>query len=138
MARVKLDQETIGLSSVVERMTRAHVKDCFKEEGVIYFIIAFGDMGKCIGKGGSTIRKIQDRMRRPVKLFEYNSDVCQFVANVIYPVKVAQIVQEDGIVFIRDDDRSKKGKIIGRSGSGISFINKVVKRFFDVTEVKVE
>ncbi len=137
LARVKLDQEALGLSSVVERMTHAHVKDCFREEDMIYFVVATGDLGKAIGKGGSMIRKLQERMKKRVRVIEYRNNVVDFVQNMIYPVTVSEIVEENGVVFIRDDDRSKKGKIIGRSGSGLAFVNKVVKRYFDV-EVKVE
>jgi transcription termination/antitermination protein NusA len=137
LARVKLDQEALGLSSVLERMTHAHVKDCFREEDIVYFVVGTGDLGKAIGKGGIMIKKLQEKLNKRVKVIEYRSDVVGFVQNVIYPVKVSEIVVEGEIVFIRDDDRMKKGKIIGRSGSGLAFVNKVVKRYFDV-DVKVE
>tara|TARA_Y100000310_G_C20259209_1_gene612840 strand:- start:12 stop:428 length:417 start_codon:yes stop_codon:yes gene_type:complete len=138
MARVKFDQASLGLSSVFERMTHAHVKDCFTEEDVLYFVVGSGELGKAIGKQGIMIKKVSAKFGKTVRVFEYKDDVCSFVRNVIYPNKVSEVVQEDGVVFIRDEDRSKKGKIIGRSGSGIALVNKVVKRFFDVHEVKVE
>ena len=119
------------------RVSRAGVKDCFEHEGEIYFVISQGDIGRAIGKGGATIRKVSSDLKKRVKVIEFNSDLCKFVANVIHPVRVSEIVLSDGIVWIKDDDRKKKGQIIGRSGSNLAFVNMVVKKFFDVTEVKV-
>lgn len=138
MARVKIDQEALGWSSLMERITHARVKDCFKEEDTIYFVVAPGELGKAIGKGGSMIRKVQEKFGKPVKVIEFRDDIVSFIKNIIYPVRVEEIVEEDGVVYIRDEDRKKKGQLIGRSGMGIAFVNRVVKRFFDVSEVKVE
>ena len=135
--RIKLDQEVLGFSSVFERMTHALVKDCFKDDEGIVFVVAPGELGKAIGKGGMMIRKVQEKFSKKVRVIEYNPDVCKFVSNVIYPVKVDEVVEDDGVVYIKDDDRAKKGKIIGRSGSGLAFVNKVVSRFFG-KEVKVQ
>ena len=110
MARVKLNQETLGLSSVFGRMTHAHVKDCFKEEEAIYFIVAAGELGKAIGKGGSMIHRVQEEFGKKIKVIEYRSDVISFVRNVIYPVKVQEIVEEDNCIIIRDEDRKKRDK----------------------------
>ena len=138
MVRVKFDQETLGLSSIFSRITRANVKDCFKEGEVLYFVVSTGELGKAIGKGGVMIKKVQDKFGKKVRVIEYRNDVVSFVRNVIYPVQVQEIVDEEGVIFIRDEDRRKKGLLIGRSGSNLAFINKVVKRFFGVKEVKVE
>jgi len=138
LARVKFDQETLGLSSIFSKMTHAHVKDCFKEEDILYFVVAAGELGKAIGKGGSMIKKVQEKFGKKVRVIEFRNNPVSFVKNVIYPVRVNEIVEENGVIIIRDDDRKKKGQIIGRSGSGLAFVNKVVKRFFPVEEVKVE
>ncbi len=137
LVRIKLDQEALGLSAVFERMTRARVKDCFKEEDALYFVVAPGELGKAIGKGGVMIRKLTERFRQPVRVIEFRDTVERFVQNVIYPVKVQRIYVEDNVVLISDEDRSVKGKVIGRSGTRLAFVNRVVKRFFDVSEVKV-
>lgn len=134
--RVKLDQETLGWAGYLERVTHAKVRDCFKDEGTVYFVVAPGEMGKAIGREGRTIKRIQEELRRPVRVFEYRSTPVELVRNLVYPLKVAEIVEEKGVVFIKDEDKKTKGLLIGRDGRQLSFINKAVQRFFDV-EVKV-
>ncbi len=136
MAKLKFDQETMGLSSLMEQMTRARVKDCFKENDIIYFVVAQGDLMKAVGKNGSIIRNVQERLGKQVRIIELRNDVVSFVRSIIYPISVEEIVEEESLIIIRDSDRKKKGQIIGRSGTNLELVNKIVKRFFD-REVKV-
>ena len=137
MARIKIDQETLGLASVMERITHARVKDCFKEGDTLYFVVFPGELGKAIGKGGIMIKKLTEKMRQPVKIVEFRNDAVGLVTNLLYPVRVQEVVSNNGLIIIRDEDRRKKGLIIGRSGSNLAFINRVVRRYYDV-EVKIE
>ena len=136
MVRLKLDPEILGLSSLMERVTRAKVKDCFREEDTVYFIVFPGELGKAIGKGGSNIKKIQLQLGKQIKVIEFRNDPVSFTRNVLYPVKVEEIVLENDEVLIKDNNKKIKGQIIGRDRSNLNFINKIVKRFFNV-EVKV-
>jgi transcription termination/antitermination protein NusA len=126
----------MGLSSLMEKLTRVRVKDCFKEEDTIYFVVDSGQLGKVIGKGGSNIKKLQTELGKKVRVFEYRDDVIDFVKNVIYPARVAEIVEEDGFVLIKDGNRKTKSMLIGRNGKNLALINRAVKRFFN-KEVKV-
>ncbi len=138
MSRVKLDQEALGYSSVLEQLTHAQVKDCFKDEEIVYFVLAEGDLGKAIGKGGSMINRMKELLQKNVRLLEYKSTVQEFIRSVIYPLKVAEIVvEESGVIVLKDEDRKTKGLLIGRDGKNIKMTNKIVKRFFDVPEIKV-
>jgi len=136
LGKVKIDQEAMRLSSYFERVTRAHVKDCFREEETVFFVVAPGELGKAIGKGGTIIKRVQQDIGKKVRVIEHQSDPCNFVRNIIYPIRVEAIVEEEGSVVIKDDDRKKKGQIIGRSGSNLILINRIVGRFFS-KEVRV-
>ena len=136
MSRLKLDQDTLGLSTVLERMTHARVKDCFREGEMIYCIIAPGDVGKAIGKQGSTIKKVQEELGKPIKIIEFNENVIDFVRNVIAPLTVAEIIEENGIIILKDTNKKTKSLLIGRESRNLGVINRAVKRFFNV-EVKV-
>ncbi len=136
MARVKLDQDTFGLCSIMERITKARVKCCFKDDDTIYFVVDIGELGKAIGKGGINIKRVQQEFGKKIKVIEFRNDPASFVRNIIYPVKVEEIVEDGKEILIKDSSKKTKGQIIGRDRSNLNFINKVVKRFFDV-EVKV-
>ena len=134
--RVKLDQEALGLAGYLERVTHARVKDCFKEEGTVYFVVAPGEIGKAIGKEGRIIKRIQEELGKPVRVLEYRSTPVEFVRNLVHPLLVKEIVEENGTILIKDDNKKTKSLLIGRDGRHLMFINKAVQRFFDV-EVKV-
>lgn len=136
MGRVKLDQETLGLSALIERLTRTRVKDCFLDRGTIYFVVAPGEIGKALGKGGMNIKRVQQELGRRVKVIEFRHRVEDFVRNVIYPIKVDEIIEEDGVVLVKDTSKKTKSLLIGRDGRNLNLINRAVKRFFNV-EVKV-
>jgi transcription termination/antitermination protein NusA len=136
MGRLKLDSENFGLSSMIERMTHAHVKDCFKEDGVLYVIVAAGEMGKILGKKGVIIKKLQESMGFKIKVIEFQDEVVKFVKNVVYPVKVEEIIQDNEIIYLKDSQKKTKSLLIGREGKNLKLINRAVKRFFNV-EVKI-
>ena len=135
--RIKYDQEILGFITILSRLTSANIKDCFKEDNVFYCIVAQGDIGKAIGKQGSVIKTIKERVGGPVKIIEYNKDVTQFIKNVVFPLKVSAIEQQDDVFVITPLDNKSRSLLIGREGKHIKMTNKIVKRFFPVGEVKV-
>ena len=136
MRKVVYDQELLGLMNLLGKLTRARIKDCFKEGETLYCIVERGEIGKAIGKGGANIKKIGQILKKKVKMVEYGDTASRFVMNLIYPVRVEEVREEEGVVEIIDSDRKKKGMLVGRDGVGLKLLNRAVKRFFDV-EVKV-
>lgn len=136
MVRVKLDSETFGLSTLMEKVSSARVKDCFRDEEMLFFIVAQGEIGKAVGKGGINIKKMQEATGKRIRVIEYNDQVERFVTNIIYPLKVEEIVCEDGFVVIKDSNRKTKSLLIGRESKNLALLNRAVKRFFNV-DVKV-
>jgi len=136
MVRLKLDQDSLGLSSLIERMTNSKVKDCFGDDENFYIIVPRGEMGRILGKNGSTIKKVQAKLAKKVKVIEYKDNVIDFVRAVIYPVRVEEIIEEDGIIYIKDSQKKTKSLLIGREGRNLKLISRAVQRFFNV-ELKV-
>src|SRR3989338_5999077 len=122
--------------SIFESLTAANVKDCIVNEQML-FIVNENDMGKAIGKQGSNVKRIENLVKKKIRLVEFNDDVVQFVQNLIYPIKAKEIKEEIGIVNIYCNDIKSKGMLIVRDRHNINFVNGVVKRHFDVEEVKV-
>lgn len=136
MNKVILDQEAFGLSSLMEKIARVRVKDCFKDEEIIYFVVAPGELGKAIGKGAINIKRAQEEFGKRIKIIEYNDEVVRFIKNIIYPAKVEEIIEENSVIFIKDSSKKTKSLLIGRGGKNLKLINRAVKRFFN-KEVKV-
>jgi len=121
--------------SLFESLTAAKVKDCIVNEQIL-FIVNENDMGKAIGKQGSNVKRIENMMKKRIRLVEFNNDIVQFVQNLIYPINAKEIKEEAGIVNIYCNDIKSKGMLIGRDRHNIKFTNSVVKRFFN-NEVRV-
>ncbi len=136
MVRVKLDQEMAGLSSVMEKISGARVKDCFQDEDTVYFIVALGEIGKAIGKGGMNIRRVEGELHKKVRVVEFREQVQDFVRNLVYPVSVEEIAEEESVIVLKDRSPKTKGLLIGRNGKNLRFMNRAVQRFFN-KEVKV-
>ena len=49
MTRLKLDQELLGISSIIEKLTGVYIKDCFREDDTIYIVVDPGQLGKALG-----------------------------------------------------------------------------------------
>ncbi len=136
MNRLKLDQEVLGLCSIVERVTHARVIDGFKENEMFYFVVATGEIGKAIGERGVHVQRFQQEFGKRVRMIEYNDNVAQFVRNVIYPLKVERIEVKATEVILADSNKKTKSLLIGRQSQNLDMINRAVKRFFAV-DVKV-
>ncbi len=134
--KIVFNQELLGIMDIFGKITHVSVKDCFRDEDTLYFIVDKMDIGKAIGKGAENIKKIKQRLNKNVRVIAYGNNVVSFVKNFIYPTKVDDIAEEEGVVSIRSEDRKVKGLLVGRDGKNLKLINKAVKRFFDV-EVKV-
>lgn len=135
--RVKLDSEVMQLSAIFERKTHTRVKYSFQDEDTIYFIVEQGDLGKALGKGASNLKYFSEKFKKRLKLIQYDPKVERFVANIIFPNKVQEIVLVDNTIEIRDSSYKTKGLIVGRNGKNLNFLKKALKRFhpYDVKVV---
>ncbi len=132
MARFKLDPEIMGLSSVFEFESRVAVKDCFRDDDTIYYIVGEGELGRAIGKGGIHVKQIQEKLGKRIKIIEYHENVEQFVRNVIAPLQVEQVRLVDGAVVIADSSRKTKSLLMGRESKNLELLARAVRRFFSV------
>lgn len=136
MAKVIYDQEMLGIMNLLSKLSQARIKDCFKENSVFYCVVEKGDIGKAIGKRGLNVKKIGQVLKKKIRMIEFGETAAEFIRNLIFPVKVEEIMEKEGIVEIVGGDKKTRGLLIGRDGKNLAFLNKAVKRFFNV-EVKV-
>lgn len=136
MNKIKFDSDLMKLITLFETMTGAKVKDCIANEKIV-FIIEEGEMGKAIGKNGMNIKRAENMLKKKIKLIEFTNDVLQFVKNIIYPIELLNIEQDDGIITMHGKDTNARAMLIGRERQNINHLSGIVKRYFDVKEIKV-
>jgi len=136
--RIKFDINIMKFISMFESITHASVKDCIEDDNKkLIFIVKQGDIAKAIGKKGANIKRIEQLLKKKVKVIEYNPDLLEFIKNVVAPLKVADIVEEEGIITITPPDSKIRGFLIGRGADNLRGFEKIIKRYFDFEELKV-
>ncbi len=122
--------------SLFETLTQSKLKDCIVNDKVI-FIVEVNQIGKAIGKAGINVKKIENILNKKIKITEFSPDVLQFIQNFIYPLKPREIKEEDKIITITGPDTKTRGLLIGRDAKNLNNLKSIVKRYFDIEDIKV-
>ncbi len=126
----KFNLETMGYMNAFERFTSCKVKDCITSEEGLLFIVDSEYMGKVLGFRGESLRKLEARFKKNIKIIEFSNDVSKFILNVVYPLRPREIKPMDGRVEIVAGDTSMKGKLIGRDRKNLKRLQELVARYF--------
>ena len=134
---MKYDVETIKLISLFEKITRARVKGLFMQH-IPIFIVVQGDLRKALGKENHNLLRIEHLLKKKIKIIEHSDNMLQFVQNVVAPIRVKDIKEEDSKIIIVPKDTKTRGYLIGRAASALRNTETIVKKYYpDVTEIKV-
>jgi NusA-like KH domain protein len=133
---VSFDVKTLQLISLFEKKTRARVKDCILTRDRTIFIVEKGNLFKIIKNKGN-IQRLENVFKFKIKLVEFNSDITIFVKNFVHPIRPESIIKENNIVFIKGSDTKSKGLLIGRDSRNLILLKNVVKKFFNIEDIKV-
>jgi len=136
MSKIKYNIDIMKYMQLFENLTRAKLKDCIADDKLI-FIVEENEIGKAIGKGGSNVRRLEDLLKKKIKIAEFNPDIKQFIRNFIMPLQAKDITEENNIVTITGPDTKTKGLLIGREGKNLENLKDIVKRYFSVEDIKV-
>jgi N utilization substance protein A len=144
MGEVILNEQCLQLMSQFEGITGAGSRDCIIDERNerIIFVINPGDMGRAIGKQGSSIKNASDMLGKRIELVEYSDDPEQFIKNCFLPAQVISVTMtedEEGnqiaLVEVREEDR---GIAIGKGGKNIYKAKQLAKRQHGIDDVQLE
>ena len=132
------DLNTFGISALVEKITGVLVKDCFTDGEFWYVIVPPGEVGRAVGRQWILIKRIEQQARKRLKIVEFHEDAVVFIRNVVYPLKISQVFEQENAFIIADKDRRVKSQLLGHQGKLLALVNRAVQRFFPGKEVKVE
>jgi N utilization substance protein A len=139
--RVTLSDEARRYIALFEDVTGATAKDCVVDDEFdrLVLLVTAGEMGEAIGSGGKTIRKLEERVGRDVKLVEDAPTAADFVANALAPAAVYNVTvseNDDTVAYaeVADDDR---GAAIGKDGRNIDAARRLARRHYDVDDVEL-
>lgn len=137
MQKIKYDNTLMKLMSFFESATKARLKDCFVDQNeLLVFVVEPAQYGLAVGKAGSNVKRVEDALKRKVKIVEFSDDLVQFVGSLIQPSKARDISVTGGVVAITPEPGSR-GYLIGRGGNNLRNMESVIQRYFPIKEVKV-
>jgi transcription termination/antitermination protein NusA len=129
--------------SLFQSITSVTARDCVVDDKMdrVIFIVNKGQMGLAIGKGGATIRQLQNVVARKVELVEYSDDASDFVRNILNPqmvndVKITQRTDgsKQAVVLV---DAKRKGVVVGKEGRNAEKARLLAKRYFQISNVLI-
>ena len=132
------DVEHLKLMKLFEDVTRARVKDCFDNKEKLVFVVEEGELMKALGKDRMNIKKFEEKLNRNIKIVEFNPDLLIFIKNLMYPLRMLEIINDDGVVTIKGSDTKTKGLMIGARAQNLRNYEEITKKYFDnLKEIKV-
>ncbi len=139
MSKITYNAELLKIMALFETVTRTGLKDCFIDDNnLLTFVVSDIEIGKAIGKNASNVKKIEELLKRKIKILSFNPSPVQFVKNLIYPVSDVEVEQQDKTIIIKGHDGRTKGFLIGREQSNIKNMLGIVQKYFkDIENLKV-
>ena len=141
--KIKLTSDELRLMSLFQSITSVTSRDCVVDDKMdrVIFIVNKGQMGLAIGKGGATIRQLQNVVAKKVELVEYSDDASDFVRNILNPqmvneVKITQRTDgsKQAVVLV---DAKRKGVVVGKEGRNAEKARLLAKRYFQISNVLI-
>ena len=138
---MKISAEQLQLISLLERETGAQAMDVLGSPESVVFLVKQGDLGKAIGKNGTSLQKLSRKMGKRVEFVEFNESLDGFLGNLFKPVQIHEIQKnsalDGGQSIVLKVDFQNKGLAIGKGGSKINRARELAKRHFGVSELKI-
>jgi transcription termination/antitermination protein NusA len=141
--KIKLTSDELRLMSLFQNVTGAVARDCIVDNRMdrVIFVVNKGQMGLAIGKGGNTIKQLQNVVTKKVELVEYSDEASEFISNILNSEMIREVQiseKSDGtkqaIIIV---DPSKKGIVVGKDGRNAEKARLLAKRYFQISSVLI-
>lgn len=134
---LSFDTETIRMITLFENLTGTPVKDCLIDDSnnTVYFVIGEGKVGMAIGKNGDSVKNVENLIKKNVKLFEFSTNLNNFIKKLIPQTIEIKIRNEDRIMVEVKVDRKDKAMTIGRDGRNLKLYKELLERSHGVNEL---
>jgi N utilization substance protein A len=133
---IKLDMESIKLINFFENFTKVKVKDCLIKDNFVYFITEKNQAQFAIGKNGVNVKRLERKLGKNIKVFEYSDDLVEFVKNIIPKANLINIKNENNEVIVEIKlSKADKPIVIGRDGKNLNIIKEILRRNSNVNDL---
>lgn len=137
--KISYDGHIIKIMSLFETVTRSRLKDCFVDKNnLLTFVVMHGEIGRAVGKKASNVKKVERLLKRKIKIVEFNSDVVEFIKNLVFPLRIKNISEDKDIMTLEGEDMKTRGLLIGRSAKNLRNLEEITRKYYpNLKEIKV-
>ena len=131
---MKLGMDELQYISVIEKITKARVKDCVLIEGELVVVVGEGEMGLAIGRNGENAEKVRETIGKKVSFIEFSEVTEKFIRKLFAPA-VLESVEVDGET-VRLKARETQ-RVIGKGGKRRKRAETLLDRHFGIKNVVI-
>lgn len=133
---VKMNDEEAKRMLFFQQVTGAATRDCIDDGEWLVFVVAGGEVGAAVGRRGANIATLEKLLKRRVMVVEHADTVEKFAENIFFPTKVkTALIGERLVVNVDANDRKY---VVGKGGYRIKLAKTLLKRHFNINEIKVD
>lgn len=122
--------------NLFERVCKVSTMNCFIYNGIIVFAVPKQMVFRAVGKNGENVKRLNEILRKKIKVVEASEDLSKFIAAVVDPVGFNKIEVRDGTVFITAG-KQNKASLIGRNRQREQELEDILKQFFGIQHVRI-
>jgi N utilization substance protein A len=142
MGDIRLTAEEMRYIALLQDLTGAIARDCIidEENNRVIFVVRPGDAGKAIGRRGANINRLRRILGKEIEVVEHADDLEAMVKNIFAPARIlsVRVVNRNGrkILYVTVDPNDK-GRAIGKGGRKVSIARLLLRRYFDIDDIKI-
>ncbi|HIH21658.1 MAG: NusA-like transcription termination signal-binding factor [Candidatus Diapherotrites archaeon] len=135
---MKLGNEELRYMRALETVAGVSARDCIIFKNKLVFIINAEGIGKAIGKKGSNVKKLSEKMGKNIELMEYSNDAAEFVKKALGSIRFekAEILDGEKKAMQLSMDFENRKKLLDNIGR-LKKLKEIVKREYNIGDIRV-
>ena len=137
---MKIANDEILYIKALESISGVGARDCIIGEKIISYLVDDKDVGRVVGKGGETVKKLRQRAKKNIEIFPYCKTAEDFVKKSLYGIVIDNVerVDRDGKTEMRitlnGENRRKLTSNLGR----FKRVKEIAKRNYKINNIKIK
>ena len=131
---MKLGMDELQYIGVIEKITKARVKDCVLSEGELVVVVDEGQMGLAIGRSGENTAKVRDAVGKKVSFIEFSEDKEKFIRKLFAPAVLDSVEVDGDTVRLKAREAQR---LIGKGGKRRKRAETLLERHFGIKRVVI-
>jgi len=136
-----IDMQLMRYINLFSKTTKVQTTKVFVYNNQIVFAVPKSKVFMAIGKGASNIKRMNDILRRKIKVVvmpdvDSNEGISKFVEEVVAPIEFNKIEVRENLIVITAG-RESKAALIGRNRTREKELEDVLKNFFHIGKLKI-